>query len=140
MRSSSKKLSVIVIFILGLPIAPAFSAVKPGSTCKKNGQVQTYSGKKYTCIKSGSKLIWNKGVIVNSKQAEAKAAAELKAKQEAEAKAAAELKAKQEAEAKAAAELKAKQEAEAKAAAELKAKQEAEALLIASRNQELALV
>jgi len=61
--------------------------------------------------------------------AEAKAAAELKAKQEAEAKAAAELKAKQEAEAKAAAELKAKQEAEAKAkaAAELKAKQEAEA-------------
>ncbi len=49
--------------------------------------------------------------------AEAKAAAELKAKQEAEAKAAAELKAKQEAEAKAAAELKAKQEAEARAAA-----------------------
>jgi hypothetical protein len=70
-------------------------------------------------------------------EAEAKAAAELKAKQEAETKAAAEkaaaeLKAKQEAEAKAAAEkaaaeLKAKQEAEAKAAAELKAKQEAEA-------------
>ena len=53
--------------------------------------------------------------------AEAKAAAELKAKQEAEAKAAAELKAKQETEAKA------KAEAEAKAAAELKAKQEAEA-------------
>jgi hypothetical protein len=59
--------------------------------------------------------------------ADAKAAAELKAKQEAEAKAAAELKAKQEEEAKAAAELKAKQEAEAKAAAELKAKQEADA-------------
>jgi hypothetical protein len=58
--------------------------------------------------------------------AEAKAAIELKAKQEAEAKAAAELKAKQDAEAKAAAELKAKQDAEAKAAAELKAKQDAE--------------
>ena len=53
-------------------------------------------------------------------KAAAKAAAELKAKQEAEAKAAAELKAKQEAEAKAAAELKAKQEAEAKAAAKKK--------------------
>ncbi len=56
----------------------------------------------------------------------AKAAAELKAKQEAEAKAAAdkvaaELKAKQEAEAKAAAELKAKEEAAAKVAAEAKA-------------------
>jgi hypothetical protein len=65
-------------------------------------------------------------------EAEAKAAAELKAKQEAEAKAAAEkaaaeLRAKQEVEAKVAAELRAKQEAEAKAAAELKAKQDAEA-------------
>ncbi len=65
--------------------------------------------------------------------AAAKAAAELKAKQEAEAKAAAELKAKQEAEAKAAAELKAKQEAEAKAAAELKAKQEADAKAAADK-------
>jgi hypothetical protein len=77
--------------------------------------------------------------------AAAKAAAELKAKQEAEAAAAkaaaelkakqeAELKAKQEAELKAAAELKAKQDAEdaaAKAAAELKAKQEVEAIAAA---------
>jgi membrane protein involved in colicin uptake len=68
--------------------------------------------------------------------AAAKAAAELKAKQEAELKAAAELKAKQDAEdaaAKAAAELKAKQEADVKAAAELKAKQEAEAKAAASK-------
>jgi hypothetical protein len=65
--------------------------------------------------------------------AEAKAAAELKAKQEAEAKAAAELKAKQDAEAKAAAELKAKQDAEAKAAADLKAKQDAEAKAAADK-------
>ena len=49
---------------------------------------------------------------------EAKAAAELKAKQDAEAKTAAELKAKQDAEAKTAAELKAKQDAEAKALAD----------------------
>jgi hypothetical protein len=74
-------------------------------------------------------------------EAEAKAAAELKAKQEADAKVAVDLKIKQEAEAKAAADrtaqyeayakaaadLKAKREAEAKAAAELKAKQEADA-------------
>jgi M6 family metalloprotease-like protein len=68
---------------------------------------------------------------------EAKAAAELKIKQEAEAKVAAELKAKQEAEAKAAAdkaaELKAKQDADAKVAAELKAKQDAEAKLAADK-------
>jgi hypothetical protein len=81
-------------------------------------------------------------------EAEAKAAAELKAKQEAEAKAAAEkaaaeLKAKQEAEAKAAAELKAKQDAEAaaeKAAAELKAKQEAEAKAAASKKTTISCV
>jgi chemotaxis protein histidine kinase CheA len=66
-------------------------------------------------------------VQVEAEKAQAKAAAELKAKQDAEAKVAAELKAKQEAEVKTAAELKAKQEADAKAAAELKAKQDAEA-------------
>ena len=62
-------------------------------------------------------------------EAEAKAAAELKAKQEAEAKAKAEAEAKAAAELKSQqeAEAKAKAEAEAKAAAELKAKQEAEA-------------
>jgi M6 family metalloprotease-like protein len=71
---------------------------------------------------------------------DAKAAAELKAKQEAEAKVAAELKAKQDAEAKAAAdkaaELKAKQDAEAKVAADLKAKQEAEAKAVADKAAE----
>ena len=81
-----------------------------------------------TCPSTFPNAAAKAAIELKAKQdAEAKAAAELKAKQEAEAKAAAELKAKQEAEAKAAAELKAKQEAEAKAAAELKAKQEAEA-------------
>jgi hypothetical protein len=78
-------------------------------------------------IKDAETYVANVKSQEQQKAAEAKAAAELKAKQEAEAKAAAELQAKQEAEAKAAAELKAKQEAEAKAAAELKAKQEADA-------------
>ena len=65
-------------------------------------------------------LLENNGVA----NAKAKAASELKAKQDAD------LKAKLEAEAKAAAELKAKQEAEAKAAAELIAQQDAEAARI----------
>ena len=63
-------------------------------------------------IEAASKFIEQQ--VIN----EAKAAAELKAKQEAEAKDAAELKAKQEAEAIAALELRAKEEAEAKAVAE----------------------
>jgi hypothetical protein len=70
--------------------------------------------------------------------ADAKAAADLLAKQEADAKAAADLLAKQEADAKAAADLLAKQEADAKAAADkaaadLKAKQEADAKAAADK-------
>ena len=81
---------------------------------------------------SGHQYVYERAekFLATAIEAEAKAAAELKAKQEAEAKAAAELKAKQEAEANAAAELKAKQEAEAKAAAELIAQQDAEAARI----------
>ena len=126
-----------------MPAQSAPLVIKAGTSCKPKGSVVIYKNIKFTCVTSGKKLVWNKGVALTKAQilaaankakaeAAAKAAAELKAQQEAEAaaiKAAEELKAKQEAEAaaaKAAEELKAKQEAEAKAAAELKAKQEAE--------------
>jgi colicin import membrane protein len=74
-------------------------------------------------------------VQVEAEKAQAKAAAELKAKQDAEAKVAAELKAKEDAEAaaRAAADLKAKQDAEAAVAVEQKAKQEAEAKVAAAK-------
>ena len=42
----------------------ATAAVKAGSSCTKLGATSTASGKKYTCIKSGKKLVWNKGVTV----------------------------------------------------------------------------
>jgi hypothetical protein len=87
-----------------------------------------------TLVAGAAKQLLDKSLIDNLRvELAAKAAAELKAKQEAEAKAAAELKAKQEADAKAAAELKAKQDAEAIAAAELKAKQDAEAKAAADK-------
>jgi hypothetical protein len=43
---------------------PAFGAVKPGASCTKSGSTSTTSGKKFTCIKSGKKLVWDKGVPV----------------------------------------------------------------------------
>ena len=54
-------LSLISMFSLGIsPTANA--AIKPGSKCKTKNEV-TFSGNtKFTCIKSGSKLIWNKGI------------------------------------------------------------------------------
>lgn len=42
----------------------AFAVVKSGATCTKLGATSIASGKKYTCIKSGKKLIWNKGITV----------------------------------------------------------------------------
>ena len=62
--SFTKGLLVALIFTL-VPIA-AFSAQKitPGSTCKVLNQKVVYQNKTYTCIKSGKKLIWNKGVAV----------------------------------------------------------------------------
>jgi hypothetical protein len=38
------------------------AAPKAGSKCTKAGQTSTSAGIKYTCIKSGKKLVWNKGV------------------------------------------------------------------------------
>ena len=42
----------------------AEAAVKAGAACSKAGSTSTVSGKKYTCIKSGKRLVWNKGVAV----------------------------------------------------------------------------
>ena len=52
---------------LALVVAPSASAaVKEGAACKKAGQSSTVSGRKFTCVKKGSKLVWNKGVMVKS--------------------------------------------------------------------------
>jgi len=44
--------------------ATAFGAVKAGTPCNKAGSTSIASGKKYTCVKSGKKLIWSKGVVI----------------------------------------------------------------------------
>ena len=42
---------------------PANAATKAGSVCKSKGLVSSYQGKKFTCIKTGKKLLWDKGVV-----------------------------------------------------------------------------
>jgi hypothetical protein len=51
---------------MALILAPvnAIAAVKAGDLCKKAGSTTTANGKKFTCIKSGKKLVWNKGVAI----------------------------------------------------------------------------
>jgi hypothetical protein len=60
------KLLALLITALTLAfIQPvALAAVKPGTACKVLGKTSTSSGIKYTCVKSGKKLVWNKGVAV----------------------------------------------------------------------------
>lgn len=63
MRRTSAAISIAAL--LAVAIAPvAYSAVTPGATCKKLGQTTTQTGMKYTCVKSGKKLIWNKGAAI----------------------------------------------------------------------------
>jgi len=61
-----KVISAVVITALVSVVSPiaAFGTVKAGSPCTKAGSTSTSSGKKYTCIKSGKKLSWNKGVQI----------------------------------------------------------------------------
>lgn len=55
---------LVAISFIGTSLSmPAFAAVKAGDVCPKAGKTSVASGKKFTCIKSGKKNIWNKGVV-----------------------------------------------------------------------------
>jgi hypothetical protein len=61
---SMKKFLVTVVgitFIGSLLVTPAFGAAKAGATCTKAGSTSVVSGKKYTCVKTGKKLVWDAG-------------------------------------------------------------------------------
>ena len=54
-------LSVLSLF-LSSPLSPANAAAKAGAKCTKPGNIEVVKGKTFTCIKSGKKLVWDKGV------------------------------------------------------------------------------
>jgi len=64
--STKKNLARVVLVALAFSLIPvsAISAQKvtPGTSCKTLNQKITYLKKIYTCVKSGKKLVWNKGV------------------------------------------------------------------------------
>ena len=60
-----RKVLAVLIAVSLLGIAPANAAtVKAGTKCNKHKATTTVKGMKYTCIKSGNKLVWSKGVLV----------------------------------------------------------------------------
>jgi hypothetical protein len=52
----------LLLTLISVNVTPVQAAVKAGATCKKVGITSIASGKTFTCIKSGKKLVWNKGV------------------------------------------------------------------------------
>ncbi len=55
-------ISIALLMTLAAPVQAA--TPKAGAKCTKVGATASASGKKFTCIKSGSKLVWNKGVAI----------------------------------------------------------------------------
>ncbi len=59
--------AVVGALVVGLLVMPSSSgAIKAGTSCKKVGLQTVDSGRKYTCVKQGKKLVWNKGVVVKA--------------------------------------------------------------------------
>lgn len=50
--------------------APTLKTIKPGTTCTKFNQTKVLNSLRFTCVKSGKKLIWSKGTnVATPKQA-----------------------------------------------------------------------
>ena len=64
-----RKVLAVLVAVSLLGIAPAQAATKPGSKCTKAGATVNSAGKKFTCIKSSGKLVWNKGVTIKKSSA-----------------------------------------------------------------------
>lgn len=59
--------ALIVLFLLVCSLtvpASVSAAVKQGDACKKVGATSISKGMKFTCVKSGKKLVWGKGIKV----------------------------------------------------------------------------
>ena len=67
-----RKLSLLISFILLGSILPlhlaSAASPKAGVKCSKVGSTSVIAGVKFTCVKSGSKIVWNKGVKVAKKK------------------------------------------------------------------------
>ncbi len=55
-------LAITSFLLSSLLTAHSQAAIKPGSKCVTKGQIKNFQGKKFTCIKSGKKLLWNRGI------------------------------------------------------------------------------
>ena len=62
-KLSALAISTLILGSLILNPAVSFAAsAKTGQPCAKTGLTQTVTGKKFTCVKSGNKKVWDKGI------------------------------------------------------------------------------
>jgi hypothetical protein len=64
MNVSKSRIAVAVVLLLALTTPLQAATPKAGTKCTKAGSTATAGGMKFTCIKSGTKLVWNKGVAI----------------------------------------------------------------------------
>ena len=64
-----KYLLALISLSLLIPtgISTSSAAVKAGAACSKLNSTASASGKKFTCVKSGKKMVWNAGTSIGSK-------------------------------------------------------------------------
>jgi hypothetical protein len=60
-------LATLLIASLLVPVSAQAATAKAGAKCTKLKTTQVVGTKKFTCIKSGSKLVWDKGVTIPKK-------------------------------------------------------------------------
>lgn len=65
MRKSWSFIALVLSFALITGPLNAAGA-KAGAKCTKAGATSTVGSKKFTCVKSGTKLVWDKGVVVKA--------------------------------------------------------------------------
>ncbi len=55
-------MALLLVLLLSFVTPVQAATPKAGAKCTKAGSTATAAGKKFTCIKSGTRLVWNKGV------------------------------------------------------------------------------
>jgi cytochrome b involved in lipid metabolism len=66
MKSKAYSSVLLTAVLLSALSAPSHAATIAGTKCTKVGTTKTSGGLKHFCVKSGNKLIWNKGTAVKT--------------------------------------------------------------------------
>jgi hypothetical protein len=57
-------LSIAVLTASNTGLTEAAAKINAGSKCSKAGQTSVVASKKFTCIKTGKKLVWDRGILI----------------------------------------------------------------------------